>query len=1162
MCCTNKRRAVSLAPFRLLNRCLLTVTALVAIAALAPAPLIAQTATTGTVRGRVQNASNGEYVKNVTVTVKGTDLKTYTDEFGEYELSNVPTGEVTVNADYVGEPTQTSSVTVTPGQGVSQDFTFRQGAVAKLDKNGTVVLDPFVVSAERYKNAMAIAIAEERNSVNMKNVVSAEAFGDIPSGNVGEFVKFLPGVQISYGSYAQAPAGASESIASGISVRGFGPEDTAILIDGLPVSNASPGSLTRQVGLDMLSITNASRVELVKVATPDMPANSIGGQVNLISKNSFEFAKPSYTARVYFNFNSLGGLSLSKSDGPVNKQTYKTTPGVDLSVSYPFTKNFGITVSAHASRTFDLNYRAQPTWSYDKTASNFSNTISGVKVYTRNSQGDLDITNPMLTRFQITDNPRMVDQKSSNIRMDWRPTPAQTLSVNVQYSDYADVNAQRRMDFNVNHTPAASSATYADFGPGFSNSAVEASATSTNRGRSKADMTVTTIDTVGSTKTGQLNYRFQRGGWNVAVAGSYSQSNGRYVDHANGHYSGMDMSSSPGRVDFADIQDSIPGTIVTYATNKNGGRPFDYTQLSNWQISGLKAQSAESYSRNTIGLYKLDVDRALDFLPFLGTNSLDFKIGARRDQEKTEKWGFGTGYRDVYVGPGLTATDVLDPANYRSPGYGQPAQQWASTYTLYELNQANQIFYEPTVALNEAEAINNYYSYVGQQKSLTETTDAGYAMLSGRFFHDRLSFVGGLRKERKSRVGYGPRFDNGTWMYAKNADGTLYRDSVYPNGVKFDNGTFLTDSALRSRLSAAGITAPDHVLNKSTLEAAKLMRIANSRVDDSNSAKPSLSLNTSFAVTKKIDFKAAWSRSFGLPDLENGSNGVLSGNGAFSITENATIPADGTLGTIKVANPGLPPSVSDNWDFQVAYYTDKGGKFAVSYYLKSVTNQPQTFSMYSDNPSFGILLNALGLEQDGYQDYKIDTSSVSATVQKTHGWEFEARQDLGILGEWGRHFQMFASYTLKSLGTPSAPVPYTITTPQGVELQLVPTVKTINLTANRFASAGLQFSSKRFTAQIRGTYRNDNEQNGNRALVKGSVDNFLRRIEPAETRIDVNATYMLSKTYSLFVSGRDVFNGSRNLVIRDDYGLLPTYAQTFEKKQFGVTWTMGVNGKW
>jgi primosomal protein N' len=46
-----------------------------------------------------------------------------------------------------------------------------------------------VVASERYKNAAEIAINEERYSPTIKNVVAADAFGDISDGNIGEFVR-------------------------------------------------------------------------------------------------------------------------------------------------------------------------------------------------------------------------------------------------------------------------------------------------------------------------------------------------------------------------------------------------------------------------------------------------------------------------------------------------------------------------------------------------------------------------------------------------------------------------------------------------------------------------------------------------------------------------------------------------------------------------------------------------------------------------------------------------------------------------------------------------------------------------------------------------------------------------------------------------------------
>jgi hypothetical protein len=147
------------------------------------------------------------------------------------------------------------------------------------------------------------------------------------------------------------------------------------------------------------------------------------------------------------------------------------------------------------------------------------------------------------------------------------------------------------------------------------------------------------------------------------------------------------------------------------------------------------------------------------------------------------------------------------------------------------------------------------------------------------------------------------------------------------------------------------------------------------------------------------------------------------------------------------------------------------------------------------------------------------------------------------------------------LADPSAPAPVNITTPSGGVISVAPTVSTITKSSNRFGGAGLQFSGGKLSVQIRGTYRNENEiSRSNLAAFNGSP-NFLRRFAPAQTNIDLTANYTLSKRYSLFLSGRDIFNGARDQINRDDLGLLPSYGQPLDRREFGVVWTFGVNGR-
>ena len=1141
--CTTLRRTALAAPFRSLNRCFATVLA-VALVTVTPFAS-AQQAATGTIRGRVQNATNGAYLENVTVQVNGTNTIVKTNGYGEYVIRNAPSGEVTLRANYVGEPEQTVTVSVPAGSEATHDFTFRETATTKRLDDGAIRLDPFVVSTERYKNARAIAIAEERNSINIKNVVAIDQFGDVPSGNVGEFVKFLPGIQVDYGASNGNQNGYSESTANGVSVRGFGPEDTTILMDGLPIAATVPGNLTRQTGLDQLNVNNASRVELIKVPTPDMPANSAGGQINLITRSAFEYSKPAYDASLFFNFNSQN-LTLAKTQGPTNKNTFKTSPGVTFSASYPFSKTFGITVSGTLQEEFTQSYRGQLVWN-NTWASNFNPSA-----FTNLAGQPSSLTNPVLTRYQITDTPSITDRTSGNIKVDWKPTPNQTLRFNVQYSTYTTNEAARRLDFRP--TIAAG----ADWNP------YQTIGTTAN---STTAMTVGTRDRIGDTVSGAVIYDGNWKGWKVSAAANYSSSKSDLVDDKNGHYSTIDMNLNPGRVNLYLGADGIPYNAETFTRTTN--LPLDYTQITNWSIANAQAFSGQSHNENIKSLYKVDVSRPLDFIPIIRNNPMTLSFGIRRDEETNKKDGRGTGYRQsLKPGATLTTADIVDNDYVgSSPGFGLRPQQWVSTYKIYELDKAKGLF---DTATDGTDAVQNWISYVNQNKDLKETTDGAYMMLNGSFLNDRLSFLVGGRIERKARVGRTP-FTDTKWNFVRNKDGSIYTDAAHPVGIRNDQAAsdlFAATplgTALRSSLSAAGITYPTTPYGSPTtsIEAVKLNRIALKEVSTHVTGKPSFTYSTAYKLTKKIDLKASFSRTFKQQPLENGTIGVISGNNLaineFTLTEQAN--NNGALGQITVANPNLQPETSNNWDFEIAYYTEKGGKLSASYYNKHVKNATQSYTTYSGTPEFNSALTALGLDPNEYDGWRIGTSTNSSIDQTTDGYEFFASQDLGFLGTYGRRFSVFASWAMTNFPPPAPPVPYSIVNPDGTTTSLTPALTLIQLRADRFGGAGVQFSGNRFQLQVRGTYRND-AQDTTVAPVVYADGTIIRTMQPAETRIDVNMSYVFNKTFSVFASGKDVLNGERDRVWVDTTRKIPAWASLNDRKKFGATWTVGLKGHW
>ncbi|MFM9032081.1 MAG: carboxypeptidase regulatory-like domain-containing protein, partial [Opitutaceae bacterium] len=229
----------------------------------------------GSVEGRVIRAEDGRYLANVRLSVPGSDQRGLTDAAGEYRLSGLPAGEVRLRVVYPGLETQEVMLTIAAGGTARRDFELRRPGEAQ----GVVRLDEFTVQAEREYNAQAIAINEQRFAPNVKSVVAGDEFGDVADGNFGVFLKFLPGVTVTY----------SGNVPNAVSVRGVPAEHTPFTIDGNP--SVSPGT-DRTFNPDGLLMNDIARVEVTKTPTPDQSANSLGGAVNVVTRSAFEHARP------------------------------------------------------------------------------------------------------------------------------------------------------------------------------------------------------------------------------------------------------------------------------------------------------------------------------------------------------------------------------------------------------------------------------------------------------------------------------------------------------------------------------------------------------------------------------------------------------------------------------------------------------------------------------------------------------------------------------------------------------------------------------------------------------------------------------------------------------------------------------------------------------
>ncbi len=1137
--------------------------------------LYAQAEISGTIHGRVLNAATGQYLNNARVVVENTSIETFTNQFGEYRLTNVPAGTVTVRVTYTGQSPETFTVTIADATPIQNNVTFNADE-ATFSDDGTLVLSEFVVASDRFKNAQEIATNEERYSTNIKNVVGTDALGFVPDGNVGEFVKFLPGVNIGYGGDRANP-----SSASSIEVRGFGPDQTAIMVDGMPISGANAGSLSRETGLDTLSINNASRIEVIKVATPDMPAESAGGAINLVTKSAFEYARPSIDATVYFSFNTKD-FSLSKEPGPRKDPSYHTLPSGRLSVAVPVNEKFGFTVSIGSDNRYGPTESIKTSW--QRTPSTVDlRPIGGQNntSVTDASGRTASLTNPYLTGFSSNDNAWLDYRQSGNIKLDWKPFTGLVLTGNVNYSRYEGYSTRHTLETRIN-SPI-------DWGSDYTVGRIweprTTGSTDLNTGNT-TKMTVESFDKVGQTTAAYLKAQYRLGPLSISASASRSLSRLRYDDLKNGHFSTVELNlGNIGQMRFDGIRDGVPGRISILDRT---GAPLDYSQLNSWTTASVDGKTANTFNRDIASDYTFDVRYQLDFLPF----DLAIKAGGSHRTKEQKKWGLGTGYTYRYVGPtALTAADLLDPHSTRSPGYDLPEQQWASVYSLYDIYQRNPEWFSDSVdtALKAA----NYRSTANTQRDITETSNAYYGMVESKLLNNRLNIIAGGRKTERKREGLAPLVDS-KWNYVKNADGSVYRDDVYRIGVKFDYSNtqkwdpatgervvytnpdtlatstvfpqfrYTDDADLMARLAAVGALHPGHVLygpnnatgdptqanSNNNMEAAMLAVLANKEISAKASDPVVPQVQASYKITDDLTFKTAWSRSVALPNLE-GEAGLLSGQGGFTMNEEADPVTAGRAGVIRLSNANLKPQKTTSWDFELSYYTSNGGKISVSYYYKDIENVWERVVVPSTSSDYALLLDSIGLNAADFQEWELSSVINGDGRSKNKGYEIDVRQNLGFLGRFGGHFDVFATYSHRDKKRSSES--------SGV-------FQILANSSDDSYSGGVQFKMSRFSLAARGIYVGENLTRLGGTIkylneAGETMDIIAYNYNPEEFRVNLEVNYVISKRYSFFASGTNVFVSERQKKYIDGAYLTPDYASVEELRDFGIQISTGIRAR-
>lgn len=687
--------------------------------------LPAQTTSTGEIEGRVLNAASGTYLHNAQVSVAGTNLQTLTNEDGEFRLAPVPVGSANLVVRFTGFNPATATVQVGPGQPLRRNF-----ELSLTDADGgtdaeTIKLGAFTVEGRRL-SAEAVAVHEQRTAPNIKNVVALEEFPNFGEGGVGEYLQFLPGLNLAYNP--QSPVAAA--------IRGMPTSATLVTMDGAALaSGGGTGSITRQYDFAVALNANIDRIEVTKTPTPDMPANAVGGGINMVTKTGFSRKDPLLTLRLFGTFTALDGYRgpgnlFSDSRGPdARTDIPRLRPAIELSYILPLNRTVAFTLAASKSSRYNDWQVLRRTW--DK--------VRGVQ-----------------TTNSMTSTPLREDKAMLQLGADWRIGDRSLLRFNGVYSNQQNALRQNSAIANLgaNATGGPTSSQGATPGVG----SAQLGAGWNNQYKPSRQLS--------------LNYKFTGDRWQIDSNASWSKAVLDIKDVADGFMNNLSSSVANLLVRTERIDALTARRVAVITATDRAGAPFDLYDANVFPINSITSSPFHVGNEVRAGMLNLKRD-------FATAHPFSLKAGVAINESRNEKaagtksWTFNppgaaagrtAGLYDL-IARDFSARGSFTDAN------GQAVRiQSLSMAKLHDLFTAHPDWF----TLNDAAA---YISAAQLTQKVTETISAAYVRGDLRLLQNRLWLVGGVRFERTEDDGRGLLSDLGA-AYVRDASGRIVRNAA------------------------------------------------------------------------------------------------------------------------------------------------------------------------------------------------------------------------------------------------------------------------------------------------------------------------------------------------------------------------------------------------
>ncbi len=233
----------------------------------------------GQLRGSISDKNERSSLPGVSVFIEGTTIGTSTDVDGNYNLNNIPAGEVNIVFAFLGY------------KRVVKSFVFEEGSMNQrynlaMEMDAVQIQEAVVIGQAQ---GQLSAINQQLRSNTIVNVVSAERIQELPDQNAAEAVGRLPGVSV------LRENGEGQRVV----VRGLSPKFNSITVNGIRLPSTDGND--RSVDLSMIAPEALDGIEVFKALRPDMEADAIGGTVNFVMRKTA--SEPTIGGKLQLGYN-------------------------------------------------------------------------------------------------------------------------------------------------------------------------------------------------------------------------------------------------------------------------------------------------------------------------------------------------------------------------------------------------------------------------------------------------------------------------------------------------------------------------------------------------------------------------------------------------------------------------------------------------------------------------------------------------------------------------------------------------------------------------------------------------------------------------------------------------------------------------------------------